>query len=218
MKNFDDKQASNRQIQAYADECFEEYKEYLPTLIFKNFSVNYQTLQDFTKNWRKQYVYTAECEDFLKLQTRVFLRNLSSNEKMISNPTFLKILLHNICKYLSAYIARKTHDCKRQDVEDELFDEFFTNNEYLKKKINSVEQTQQRTHFTKRETPEQKHEAYLKKLNNEMRKQRAQRRTLFTKQQISLTPEQKNKLYLKQLNDEIRKKRAQLKRFNSHTI
>ncbi|MDW2958354.1 MAG: hypothetical protein R8M37_00900 [Alphaproteobacteria bacterium] len=86
---------------------FNEYVQHITDSIVKSdkpgIGVSYMTRKD---NWMEKVPHSNNMERFLISETKLFLNTMDNLDSLSTDPTFLKVLVKEIVKYLAPYFAK----------------------------------------------------------------------------------------------------------------
>ena len=118
--------------QSAAQIKFSEYVQEITDYVLKNHGPSYATQSKVRNTWRNTIEYKPEIEQDLILQTRTFIRVLSSFSSNSTNPQFLQALTKLMADYLSAYTMKKPNCPNRKKAKELLQSILYDENPYIK--------------------------------------------------------------------------------------
>ena len=189
--------------EAFANESFAKYKEFIGREFIDKFGGSYQRYEEIGDNWRKMYTYAPECEEYLKSRTIIFLGTLPEKDGMCRNPRFLKNLISKISEFLSVYVAKQfeTPD-KERNKSTHVLIEYFNKHHALKSIMEKFQRSKEREWgLTQKAKREEKEAAKARKTKKE-------KPTVSVHVEITYTPEQ----HAKYLWRKIQAKKAELRK------
>ena len=93
-----------------------QYVEFIGTQVINKFGGSYQTYQTSGKIWRQKMDYRPDVEQYIMLETGVFLRMLDVRDQ--GNFNMMYKVCYNISEHLSKYLVKKSPDLTRKNVTD----------------------------------------------------------------------------------------------------
>ena len=117
---------------------FLKYKEYILTKFLEKFGKSYDNVENLRDRWFHEYRYTADAEQFLIDESRLYLR-LCPHATEIK---FLNTLTNHMADYLSEYTMRymeypdkDARRAGRKAAKADLKEELYTKNPYIQRLI-----------------------------------------------------------------------------------
>ena len=153
----------SQRTSAAVHSAFNRYIAHMCRRVIDVYGTSYMTYENTKNNWRYQLPYSATLEEFLILESKVFLRMQDKQDGKFSDPAFLKVLVNQMADYLSAYTARSCNANRNQSVK-QLKKRLWDENTYIQHML--AGQAQRRMDNTPR-TPE----TIAKKRREQKRKQ-----------------------------------------------
>lgn len=117
---------------ATAKQITAKYIDFISRAVIDKFGGSYQTYQTLGNSWRTQLKYNPVIENYILMQTHVFIRMLDDCNLRDLNVMF--IACDNMADYLSKYISRKSPDLTRKIAKKELMDNIFFKSSLLVEK------------------------------------------------------------------------------------
>lgn len=109
-----------------------DFIRFITEAVIAQYGPSYATPQSLGNRWRDVIPYSAEVEQFLISQSRLYLRVTNfGDESKATNPGFLKALVNEMADYLSKYTMRAKEGMLRRDAEKALKRALFDNNSYI---------------------------------------------------------------------------------------
>ncbi len=95
---------------------FNQFIAHISKRVIEAYGISYMTYENTKNNWRYQLPYSVKIEEFLILESKVFLRIQDQKDAKFSDPAFLKVLVNQMADYLSAYTVRSCNANRNQSV------------------------------------------------------------------------------------------------------
>ena len=109
-----------------------DFISFISPMIILEHGVSYMDMVASRNKWRDQIPYSSETEQFLIIQSKVFIRTLDSRNSRSVNPAFLKALVNEIADYLSAYTVRNPNIKRtRRAATKSMIQHLWDNNAYI---------------------------------------------------------------------------------------
>ncbi len=124
MKKFSNAQTASQRV-------FAIYTRSISELFLDKYGASYATQENTRNTWRASAEYSRDAEEFLILQSRIFIRVLDSRDPNSTNPQFLKSLTNLMADYLSAYTKRNTIYHNRSEAKAALKRVLYTDFSYI---------------------------------------------------------------------------------------
>lgn len=117
--------------QTAAQKTFSAYTGYISKLVIEKYGPSYSTYEEVRNRWRNLIPYSAEIENFLIFQTKMYVRFLDSRDSNSTNPQFLESLAKLMADYLSAYSMQNPKYATRKKAKEMLKKELYDNCSYI---------------------------------------------------------------------------------------
>lgn len=148
-----------------------DFIRFITEAVIAKYGPSYATPQSMGNKWREQIAYSAEIEQFLIAQSRLYLRVTNfGDESKATNPAFLKALVNEMADYLSKYTMRAKEGMLRKDAEKALKRALFDNNSHIQGMLlyQSGKREMRKTHTTRQiRTQKQKKEKQERRIKNQ---------------------------------------------------
>lgn len=130
MKNFRNQQTASQR-------AFAVYTRNISELFLDKYGASYATQENTRNTWRTSVAYSRDAEEFLILQSRIFIRTLDSRDPNSTNPQFLKSLTNLMADYLSGYTKKNPIYHSRNEAKAALKELLFTKFGYINRLQNA---------------------------------------------------------------------------------
>ncbi len=123
--------------QTASQRVFATYTRSISELFLDKYGASYATQENTRNTWRASAEYSRDAEEFLILQSRIFIRMLDSRDPNSTNPQFLKSLTNLMADYLSAYTKKNPIYHSRNEAKAALKELLFTKFGYINRLQNA---------------------------------------------------------------------------------
>lgn len=119
---------------------FHDYTVQVSKEMIQKYARAYESYETLGNYWRNELPYSAQIEQDLVANAKLFIRTLPTANGISTDLQFLRTLIKGIADYLSGYTVRSSYFIDRRHAQRAMFDTLFTNSPYIKRLIESQQQ------------------------------------------------------------------------------